>query len=66
VPNPAPTTLIVTFSATGSPQTLQIRPGTDYNNAVHNMFLYGGFWFVSSTGVQTFVPWNAISSITAQ
>lgn len=62
----APTTLIISFSGTGSPQTLQIRAGTDYNNAVHNIFLYGGFWFTSSSGVLTFVLWSQITSITAQ
>jgi hypothetical protein len=63
----APSTLIIVFTGgSGSPQTLQIRAGEDFNNAVHNIFLEGGFWFVSSTGIETFVPWNAITGITAQ
>ena len=63
----AATTLTIVFtSGTGSPATIPIRAGTDFNNAVHNMFLYGGFWFVNPTGVQAFVPWGQITSITAQ
>jgi len=63
----APTNLVITFTnPTGSPQTVQIRAGTDFYSAVHNVFLNGGFWFLSSTGVQTFCPWGQITGITAQ
>jgi hypothetical protein len=70
----APTTLVVTFNTTyvnGLPTatttaTLPIRASSDYNNAVHNLFLYGGFWFFNSSGVEQFVPWSVIVGITAQ
>ena len=68
----APSTLTVTFTGgSGSPQTVQIpKPdGTnpqDFTLATRNIFLNGGFWFVSSTGVQSFVPWNQITLVTAQ
>jgi hypothetical protein len=63
----APSTLTVVFTGgSGSPQTLPIRVGEDFNNAVRNIFLYGGFWFVSTAGVETFVPATQITSITAQ
>jgi hypothetical protein len=38
----------------------------DFTQAVRNIFENGGFWFVSATGVNTFVPWGQITSITAQ
>jgi hypothetical protein len=70
----ASTTLIVTFNGTyvnGLPTatstvTLPIRASSDFNNAVHNLFLYGGFWYVNASGVEQFVPWNVIVGITAQ
>jgi hypothetical protein len=63
----APTTLVITYTGgANSPQTISIRAGTDQNNAVHNIFLYGGFWYASPAGVQIFVPWGQITSITAQ
>jgi hypothetical protein len=63
--SPTPTQLTISYG-TSSQQTLPIRAGEDFNNAVRNIFLYGGFWFVSSTGIETFVPRNAITGITAQ
>ena len=63
----APTTVTITYTGSAnSPQTLQIRPGTDYNNTIHNIYLSGGFWYTSPTGVLSFVPWGQITSITAQ
>ena len=53
----APSTLTITYSG-GSP--------IDFTLAVRNIFLNGGFWYVSATGVQNFVPWNQITSVTAQ
>ena len=68
----APSTLTITYTGgSGSPQTVTI-PKPDGTNpqeptlAVRNIFLNGGFWFVSATGVQSFVPWSQISSITTQ
>lgn len=63
----APTTLTVTFTGgSGSPATLTIRAGEDQYASVRNIFLAGGFWTVLSTGVNQFVPWGLITSITAQ
>jgi len=70
----APTTITITYvsaftNGVGSAQstaTLPIRAGTDYNNTVRNIFLSGGFWFTSASGVPTFVPWGQVISITAQ
>jgi hypothetical protein len=67
----APTTLTITFTGgSGSPQTYVVpKPnGTplDFTQATRNLQIAGGFWFVSSSGVNTFVPWSQIASITAQ
>ena len=68
----APSTLAVTFTGgSGSPASIPIpKPdGTnpqDFALAVRNIFLNGGFWFANSSGVQAFVPWGQITSITAQ
>jgi hypothetical protein len=71
----APTTLVVTYISTLPSTTSQVtvtipKPdGTnpqDFTQNVRNIFLNGGFWFVSAAGVQTFVPWSMISLITAQ
>ena len=67
-----PSTLTVTFSGgTGSPVTIPIPTPSagvplDFTLAVRNIFQNGGFWFANSTGVQAFVPWGEITSITAQ
>jgi hypothetical protein len=69
---PAPSTLTITYTnGSGSPQTYtlpQPAPGTslDYSLAVRNIMNSGGFWYVSGAGVQTFVPWSQITSISAQ
>jgi len=68
----APSTLTITYSGgSGSPQTVTLpKPDNtnpqDYTLAVRNIFLNGGFWYTSSTGVANFVPWGEITSITAQ
>jgi hypothetical protein len=68
----APTSLTITYSGgSGSPQsvTLAKPDGTtpmDFTLATRNIFLAGGFWYASATGVNTFVPWGQITSITAQ
>jgi secreted protein with Ig-like and vWFA domain len=68
----APTTLTITFAGgSGSPQTITLpKPSTgvpmDYTLFVRNAFLSGGFWYVSSGGANTFVPWGQVTAITAQ
>jgi hypothetical protein len=77
----APSTLTVTFTGgASSPQTIPIptqsagsvagvaNPVTpmDFTLAVKNIFLNGGFWYVSATGVNTFVPASQITSVSAQ
>jgi hypothetical protein len=70
----APTTLTVSYvsaytNGVGSANTtvtLTIRAGEDYSASIHNIFLEGGFFLTSATGVLTFIPWNQITSITAQ
>jgi hypothetical protein len=76
----APSTLVITYSGgSGSPQTVPIPNSSagsvagvaqptvpqDFTLAVRNLFLNGGVWVVIA-GVNTFVPWNQITSITAQ
>lgn len=67
----APTTLTVTYSGgSGSPQTVTLpKPDNvnpiDFTMYVRNAFLAGGFWF-SINGVNTFVPFGEVTSITAQ
>jgi hypothetical protein len=66
-----PTTLTITYTGgSGSPQTYSIPKvsgvAIDFTQAVKNLLIAGGFWFVSATGVNTFVPYAQITSITAQ
>jgi hypothetical protein len=76
----APTTLTITFSGgSGSPQTVPIPNSSagsvggvaqpvvplDFTLAVKNIFQNGGVWVVIA-GVNTFVPWGQVTSITAQ
>jgi hypothetical protein len=66
----APTTLTITFiGGSGSPATYAIPKvsGTpiDFTQAVRNLLIAGGFWFVSATGVSSFVPFGQITPITA-
>jgi len=59
IPIPVPTAgSVAGVSQTAVPQ--------DFTIAVRNIFLNGGFWFVSATGVNTFVAWGQITLITAQ
>lgn len=75
-----PTSLTVTFTGgSGSPQTIPIPTQSagsvagvanpvvpmDFTLAVKNLFLQGGFWVVLA-GINTFIPWAQITSITAQ
>ena len=75
-----PTTLTITYTGgSGSPQSIPIPTASagsvagvaqptvpqDFTLAVRNLFLNGGVWVVIA-GVNTFVPWNQITSITAQ
>jgi hypothetical protein len=60
----APTTLTISYGAS-STQALAIPTGITYDQAVKNIYLAGGFWFTSTAGVLTFVPWGEITSITA-
>jgi secreted protein with Ig-like and vWFA domain len=68
----APTQIVITYTGgSGSPQTITLpKPSTgvpmDYTLFVRNAFSAGGFWYVSSGGVNTFVPWNQVTAITAQ
>jgi hypothetical protein len=67
----APTTLTVTYTGgSGSPQTIALpKPdGTnpqEFTLAVRNAFLNGGFWVVIA-GVNSFIPWGQVTSISAQ
>jgi hypothetical protein len=67
-----PTTLIITYTGgTGSPYTYVLPTPfvgvpVDYSLAVRNILLAGGFWSTNASGVQAFVPWSQITSITAQ
>jgi hypothetical protein len=75
-----PTTLTISYSGgSGSPQTIPIPVPTagsvggvaqtsvpmDYTAFVKSIFAAGGFWFLNA-GVETFVQWGEITSITAQ
>lgn len=64
-----PTTLTINYgSSLTATITLPTSDGStpqDYHQAVKNLYLGGGFWTVIG-GVNTFVPWSAITSITAQ
>ncbi len=53
--------LVQSGSVAGSAQTQQ---PADYTLTLKNAFLNGGVWIVAN-GVPTFVPWNAILSVTA-
>jgi hypothetical protein len=75
VPAPTPTTLTVTYISTLPSTTSQVTvpiptPTANmplyFGEAVRNIFLQGGLWAVNSTGVNQFIPWSQISSITAQ
>jgi hypothetical protein len=66
MPTGQPTTVVITFSGTGSPQTVNIPAGIDFRQTLKNIFLAGGFWFLSSTGVETFCPASQITSAIAQ
>jgi hypothetical protein len=61
----AQTTITVTFTG-GGPVTLPINPLIDYRQTLKNIFLAGGFWYATSTGLETFVPSSQITSATAQ
>jgi hypothetical protein len=68
----APTTLTISYgsskTATVPIPTTGANAPVDYTLAVRNIFLAGGFWFfdgTQSTPVETFVPWDEISLITA-
>ena len=75
-----PTTLTITYTGgANSPQTIPIPVQSagavagvanpvmpmDFTLAVKNIFLQGGFWVVNA-GVNTFIPWGQITTITAQ
>ncbi len=63
----APTTLTITFSGgTGSPITYTIPAGIDFRQALKNIYLAGGLWFVNSAGVEQYIPASEISTATAQ
>jgi hypothetical protein len=76
----APSTLTITYTGgSGSPQTIpiptpiagsvggvaQTTVPLDFTLAVKNIFQNGGVWVVLA-GVNTFIPWNSITSVTAQ
>lgn len=75
-----PTTLTITYTGgSGSPQTIPIPNASggsvagvaqtvvpqDFTQVVRMIFLNGGVWVVIN-GVNSFIPWNAITLITAQ
>lgn len=67
----APSTLTITYTGgSGSPQTINLpKPDNsnpvDFTLQVRNIFKNGGVWLVVG-GVNLFVPWGQITSITAQ
>lgn len=76
-----PATLTISYTGgSGSPQTIPIPTPiagsvggvaqtvmpADFTLAVRSIYQNGGFWYLSATGVNTFVPWGSITSITAQ
>jgi hypothetical protein len=70
----APSTFTVTYvstlPSTTSTVTIPIpQPGStpiDFGLALRNIFMQGGLWFLNSTGVEQFIPWGQIVSVTAQ
>jgi hypothetical protein len=65
----SPKNLTITFTGTGSPQTVALpKPDgvnpVDYTMQVRSMYLNGGFWFLVA-GVNTFCPYSQILSIVA-
>jgi hypothetical protein len=76
----APTNLTISFTGgSGSPQTIPIPNASagsvggvaqpvvpqDFTAVVNRIYANGGVWVVIA-GVNTFVPWGQITSITAQ
>jgi hypothetical protein len=54
-----------TSTATVPIPTVGVGQPIDYTQAVRNIFITGGLWIVSA-GIQSFIPWGEIFSITAQ
>jgi hypothetical protein len=64
-------TYVSTLPSTTSQVTVPIpTPSTgvpmDFGLALRNIFMQGGLWFLNSTGVEQFIPWGQIVSVTAQ
>jgi hypothetical protein len=65
MPAPTPTTITITGTFSGSPQTLQLPAGIDFRQMMKNINLADGFWF-QNAGVWTFAPASTITGATAQ